>query len=145
MLTFIPRGRCNLLSWLVFACIAFLSAPLPAAPPEASVVHITTFKQRPHWDEPWRSGHVGGSTGTGFVIPGERILTNAHIVSWAKEILVRGYQRPRSHVAHVRFIAHDADLAVLEVEDPEFFAGIEPLRLGGLPAEIIGAYREGRG
>ena len=97
------------------------------------MVHITTFKQRPHWDEPWRSGHVGGSTGTGFVIPGQRILTNAHVVSWAKEILVRGYQRSRSHVAHARYIAHDADLAVLEVEDPEFFASIEPLHLGVLP------------
>ena len=128
-----PRVRRNLLLWVVFASIAFLSTPLPAAPPETAVVHITTFKQRPHWDEPWRSGHVGGSTGTGFVIPGQRILTNAHVVSWAKEILVRGYQRSRSHVAHARYIAHDADLAVLEVEDPEFFAGIEPLRLGGLP------------
>ena len=122
-----------LLCGMVIATLALLSTPLAAAAPEASVVHITTFKQRPHWDEPWRSGHVGGSTGTGFVISGERILTNAHVVSWAKEILVRGYQRSRSHVAHVRFIAHDADLAVLEVEDSEFFAGIEPLRLGGLP------------
>ena len=106
---------------------------LPAAGPEASVVQITTFKQPPHWDEPWRSGHVRGSTGTGFVIAGKRIVTNAHVVSWAKEILVRSYQRPRSYVAQARFIAHDADLAILEVEDAEFFAGIEPLRLGGLP------------
>ncbi len=118
--------------------IASIAALLPlacasASPPEASVVHITTFKQRPHWDEPWRSGEVAASSGTGFVIEGERILTNAHVVSWAREILVRSYQHSRSHVAQVRFIAHDADLAVLEVEDPEFFAGIEPLRLGGLP------------
>ena len=118
---------------LATALLASSSAPAGATPPEASVVHITTFQQRPHWDEPWRSGPVSGSTGTGFVIPGNRILTNAHVVSWAKEILVRGHQRPRSHVSHARFIAHDADLAVLEVEDPEFFAGIEPLRLGGLP------------
>ena len=118
---------------LASVLITILPARAFAAPPEASVVHITTFKQRPNWDEPWRSGHVSGSTGTGFVISGDRVLTNAHVVSWAKEILVRGYQRSRSHVAHARFIAHDADLAVLEVEDPEFFAGIEPLRLGGLP------------
>ena len=128
------RSRLPILaSCLAIATLALLPVPVLASPPEASVVHITTFKQRPHWDEPWRSGHVSGSSGTGFVIPGNRILTNAHVVSWAKEILVRGYQRPRSHVAHVRFIAHDADLAVLEVEDPEFFAGIEALRLGGLP------------
>ena len=118
---------------LALAPLAALPPPLSAAHPEASVVQITTFKQRPHWDEPWRSGHVGGSTGTGFVIAGDRILTNAHVVSWAKEILVRRHQRPRSYAARVHFIAHDADLAVLEVDDPELFAGIEPLRLGGLP------------
>ena len=130
----LPRPLLRVLApLLTVAPLAFLSAPLPAAPPEASVVHITTFKQRPHWDEPWRSGHVSGSTGTGFVIAGNRILTNAHVVSWAKEILVRRHQRPGSHVAHARFLAHDADLAVLEVEDPEFFEGIDPLRLGGLP------------
>ena len=73
----------------VIAFGIFVPAALPAAGPEASVVQITTFKQPPHWDEPWRSGHVRGSTGTGFVIAGKRILTNAQVVSWAKEILDR--------------------------------------------------------
>ena len=41
----------------------FVPGALAAAGPEASVVQITTFKQPPHWDEPWRSGHVRGSTG----------------------------------------------------------------------------------
>ena len=118
---------------LALALGILLPAALPAAEPEASVVQITTFKQPPHWDEPWRSGNVRASTGTGFVIPGNRIITNAHVVAWEKEILVRSYQRPRSYVARAHFVAHDADLAILEVEDPEFFAGIEPLRLGGLP------------
>ena len=126
--------RCLLLSLLLPLLPAFLSPPALAAPPEASVVHIRTFSQRPRWDEPWRFGHVGESTGTGFVIPGKRILTNAHVVSWAKEILVKRYQRPRPYAARVRFIAHDSDLAILEVDDPDFFAGVEPLRLGGLPA-----------
>ena len=118
---------------LALPAFALLPLSVCASPPAASVVHITTFKQPPHWDEPWRAGQVSRATGTGFVIPGRRILSNAHVVSWAKEILVRGYQRSRSHIARVRFIAHDADLAVLEVEDPEFFAGIEALHLGGLP------------
>ena len=110
--------------------------PAPAAAseaPEASVVHIRTFSQRPLWDEPWRFDHVRETTGTGFVIAGRRILTNAHLVSWAKEILVKRYQRSRPFAARVRFVAHDCDLALLEVDDPDFFDGLPPLPLGGLP------------
>jgi S1-C subfamily serine protease len=101
--------------------------------PEKSVVHITTFSQRPLWNEPWRFDHVRRATGTGFVIPGNRILTNAHVVSWGKEILVRRFQDARSYIARVKFIGHDCDLAVLEVDDPSFFEGMQPLTFGSLP------------
>jgi len=101
--------------------------------PEKSVVHITTFSQRPVWNEPWHFDHVRKATGTGFVIPGKRIMTNAHVVSWAKEILVRRHQDARSYVAKVKYIGHDCDLAILEVEDPAFFEGMKPLTLGELP------------
>ena len=89
--------------------------PPLAAQPEASVVHITTFSQRPLWNEPWRFDYVRKSTGTGFVIAGQRLMTNAHVVSWAKEILVQRYQSSRPYVAHVKFIGHDSDLAILAV------------------------------
>ncbi len=105
----------------------------PNAEPEKSVVHITTFSQRPIWNEPWHFDHVRKATGTGFVIPGNRIMTNAHVVGWAKEILVRRHQDARSYVAKVKFIGHDCDLAILEVDDPLFFEGMKPLTLGDLP------------
>ena len=105
----------------------------PNAEPEKSVVHITTFSQRPIWNEPWHFDHVRKATGTGFVIPGKRIMTNAHVVSWGKEILVRRHQDARSYVAKVTFIGHDCDLAILEVDDPLFFEGMKPLTLGDLP------------
>lgn len=60
-------------------------------------------------------------------------MTNAHVVSWAKQILVRRYQDPKPYVAKVQFIGHDCDLAVLEVEDEEFYQGLEPLTIGELP------------
>src|SRR5437879_9525946 len=92
-----------------------------------------TFGQQPVWDAPWRFEAVRRSSGTGFVIKGKRIMTNAHVVSWAKEILVHRYQDPRPYLARVKFIAHDCDLALLEVEDESFFNGLEPLRFGDLP------------
>jgi S1-C subfamily serine protease len=72
-------------------------------------------------------------SGTGFVVKGKRIMTNAHVVSWARQILVRRYQDPRPFLARVAYIGHDCDLALLEVEDERFFDGLEPLELGDLP------------
>ncbi len=60
-------------------------------------------------------------------------MTNAHVVSWAKQILVRRYQDPRPYTAKVKFIAHDCDLAILEVEEDHFFEGMESLEIGELP------------
>ena len=104
-----------------------------AAEPERSVIQIMTFSQQPVWDAPWRFDPVRRSSGSGFVIKGKRIMTNAHVVSWAKQILVHRYQDPRPYLARVKFIAHDCDLALLEVEDESFFSGLEPLKFGDLP------------
>src|SRR5437867_4181183 len=119
-----------------FVCLFLLAAcarTVPGAEPERSVIQIMTFSQQPVWEAPWRFEPVRRSSGTGFVIKGRRIMTNAHVVSWAKEILVHRYQDPRPYLAHVRFIAHDCDLALLEVEDESFFSGLEPLKFGDLP------------
>lgn len=71
--------------------------------------------------------------GSGFVIKGKRIMTNAHVVSWGRQIIVRRYQDPRPYVAEVEYIGHDCDLAVLTVQDNRFFENLEPLDLGELP------------
>jgi S1-C subfamily serine protease len=105
-----------------------------AAEPERSVIQISTFSQEPSWDAPWRFGQVRRSSGTGFVIKGKKIMTNAHVVSWARQLLVRRYQDPRPYVAHVTYAAHDCDLAIIEPEDASFFEGMEPLEIGDLPA-----------
>ncbi|MCX8155918.1 MAG: serine protease [Verrucomicrobiae bacterium] len=106
---------------------------LSAADPEKSVVQIFNFSQQPDWGAPWRMEGLRRGTGTGFVVKGKRIMTNAHVVSWARQILVRRYQDPRPFLARVAFIGHDCDLALLEVEDERFFEGLEPLELGDLP------------
>ncbi|WP_269525898.1 S1C family serine protease [Coraliomargarita parva] len=104
-----------------------------AAPPEQAVVQIVNYTQRPDWVEPWRFSRISGGLGSGFVIEGERILTNAHVVSWSKQLIVHRYQDPRPYRAEIEYIGHDCDLAVLKVADPQFFEGIEPLPIGELP------------
>jgi S1-C subfamily serine protease len=105
----------------------------PAADPERSVVQITAFIQQPVWDAPWRFDTVRRAGGSGFVIKGKRIMTNAHVISWARQIIVRRYQDPRPYQAEVEFVGHDCDLAVLTVADERFFDKLQPLEFGELP------------
>ncbi len=104
-----------------------------AANPERSVIQIFTFIQQPSWEAPWRFDSVRRIGGSGFVIKGKRIMTNAHVVSWGKQIIVRRYQDPRPYVAEVEYVGHDCDLAVLTVKDESFFDNLEPLEFGDLP------------
>ena len=116
-------------------CLLLLltTCTLPAAAPEQAVVQIINFAQGPDWVEPWRSSRVGKSTGSGFVIEGGRIMTNAHVVSWSKRLLVRRYQDPHPYPAEIEYIGHDCDLAVLKVLDPAFYEDLDPLEIGTLP------------
>jgi S1-C subfamily serine protease len=128
MLRLVHKSMFWLLGWLTVVATA------RATEPERSVIQITTFSQQPAWEEPWRYEGVRRSSGSGFVIRGKRIMTNAHVLSWARQVLVRRYQDPRPYVARIDFIAHDCDLALLLVEDERFFDGLEPLEIGELPA-----------
>ncbi|MGC8830637.1 MAG: PDZ domain-containing protein [Verrucomicrobiia bacterium] len=110
-----------------------LTAVLIAAEPEKSVIQIINFSQQPVWDAPWRFDALRRSGGSGFVIKGKRIMSNAHVVSWAKQILVKRYQDPKLYTARVAYVGHDCDLALLEVDDQSFFEGLEPLEIGELP------------
>ena len=122
-----------MLKRLLFVFLLASTAICLAADPERSVVQITVFVQQPVWDAPWRFDSVRRAGGSGFVIKGKRIMTNAHVVSWARQIIVRRYQDPRPYQAEVEFVGHDCDLAVLSVADERFFEKLEPLEFGELP------------
>jgi S1-C subfamily serine protease len=104
-----------------------------ALEPERSVIQIFTFRQEPDWTAPWRFDAVQRAGGSGFVIKGKRIMTNAHVIGWNRQIVVRKYQDPRPYLAKVEFAAHDCDLALLKVEDESFFDELPALEFGELP------------
>lgn len=122
------KSICSLLAALALSSLATL-----AADPEKAVVQIFTFSQAADWDEPWKFDQLRRSSGTGFIVKGRRIMTNAHVVSWARQLMVKRYQDPRPYLARVVFVGHDCDLALLEVEDSLFYEGVEPLEFGPLP------------
>jgi S1-C subfamily serine protease len=100
---------------------------------EKSVVQIFTSFQEPNWAAPWIFDMPRRASGTGFLIAGGRIMTNAHVVAWTTQLLVRRYHDPKPYPAKVEFVAHDIDLAVIKVDDPDFYKGMKPLDFGSLP------------
>ena len=76
---------------------------------------------------------MASATGSGAIIGGKRILTNAHVVANHTFIEVERYGQRKRYIDKVKFISHQADLALLEVEDEAFFDGVVPLTFGGLP------------
>ena len=100
---------------------------------EHSVFRITNFQQRPDWKSPWKMKPTTKDQGSGFLIHDGFILTNAHVVSDSRMLLVNKLSSPNPFLADVVAIAHDSDLALLKVRDPGFYKNLTPLELGGVP------------
>ena len=97
-----------------------------------SIVKIYTVAKLPDFTRPWNSA-IRRMSGSGAVIAGNRILTNAHVVANHTFIEVRRYGETKRYQAKVLFVSHQADLALITVEDKSFFEGITPLDFGDLP------------
>ena len=99
---------------------------------EESIVKIFTVSKIPNYNTPWNSS-IKRSHASGAIIEGHRILTNAHVVANETFIEVKRYGETKRYEAKVEYISHQADLALLHVNDPSFFKGVKPLRFDGLP------------
>ena len=108
-------------------------APLPGNHVAASVVYVQVFRSAFDWSQPWRQEGVSSVSGSGFVITEGRVLTNAHVIADAREILVRRPDQANPYVAKLEAVGNDCDLAVLRIEDPEFARSLPPLAFGSLP------------
>ena len=98
-----------------------------------SVLRIEVATQVPDYQTPWNSGRFSGGIGTGFLIGKNQILTNAHVVSNARRVLVTVHGSPQKYPAKVDFIAHDCDLALLSVEDFKDFESFPTFQFGDVP------------
>lgn len=112
-------------------------ADLPARPLEAgidqAVARIVTHRQRPSWYTPWDFLSIQQGSGSGFVVEGGLVMTNAHVISDARLLLVFLQGDPNPHQAEVHAVGHDCDLALLRLVEPEALSGRVPLPFGGLP------------
>jgi S1-C subfamily serine protease len=98
-----------------------------------AIVKIYAVRNSPDFYNPWNMKGMQATTGSGCIIPGKRILTNAHVVSDRTYLQVRRNGEAQRFTARVLAVSHEADLALIEVEDPSFFGEVAPLELGDLP------------
>ena len=116
-----------------FLCILLFSASLMfSADVKESIVKIYTVSKIPSYTTPWNSS-ISRSHGSGSIIKGNRILTNAHVVANETFIEVKRHGDTKKYEAEIEFISHQADLALLKVKDEAFFKDTTPLELDGLP------------
>ncbi len=103
--------------------------------PKSAVVRIDVVSQYSSYLDPWKMNSQMTFNGSGCIIGGNRILTNAHLVANRMYIQVKKAGGVNKYPAEVDFIAHDCDLALLKVKDPKFFKGVTPVSLGDIPRE----------
>ncbi|HEY7167009.1 MAG TPA: trypsin-like peptidase domain-containing protein [Candidatus Binatia bacterium] len=85
------------------------------------VVKIHAVHHTPDLLRPWSKNSPQHVKGSGVVIDGKRILTNAHVVRYASQIYVQPNQSADLISARVESMTPSMDLAVLKLDDESFF------------------------
>ena len=138
----LPRRPVPTFAVLIFAALGLIGrlaaqAPAPEKPAAAaaptaaaeaktgtvenSVVKVFATIRAPELTKPWSKSSPREASGTGIVIEGRRILTNAHVVLYSSQVQVQANQSGDKLSATVEYIAPGIDLAILKLEDETFF------------------------
>ncbi|KAL9235805.1 hypothetical protein vseg_010540 [Gypsophila vaccaria] len=98
-----------------------------------AVVKVYCTHTAPDYSLPWQKQRQYTSTGSAFMIGDGKLLTNAHCVEHDTQVKVKRRGDDTKYVAKVLARGIDCDVALLSVENEEFWKGAEPLRIGRLP------------
>ena len=107
---------------LIFSLNAFASH-------DKSVVRISTTLTQYDYEKPWLPPVRKNVTGSGVIIENQYILTAAHVVANAKTIEIKKSYSRKRYFAKVKYISHQADLALLELFDTKFFNNTLPIKI----------------
>ena len=114
-----------------------------------SIVTIHCTHREPDYLIPWQNMHQSTSTSSGFVITidgkddNRRIMTNAHSVEYGSIVQVQKRGDSQKYLALVEAIGQECDLALLKLENQEFWDNLVGLEFGSLPelqdeVEVLG-------
>jgi len=129
----IVRARLIIFGFMFFFAEVLLISAFAADFKTDSVVKVFATRNTIDYANPWQSRGVQEITGSGCIIQGNRILTNAHVVNQNTFIQVRRESSQKKYIAKIETVGNDCDLGILRVDDSEFFKGVLPLEIGELP------------
>jgi S1-C subfamily serine protease len=118
------------------ATAAASAAPVSAPNIENAVVKVFTTLRGPDPFKPWSKAAPQDITGSGVVIEGKRILTNAHVVRYASQVQVQANQAGDKVSATVVAVGRGVDLAILKLDDESFFDTHPPVPRASLLPEV---------
>ena len=99
-----------------------------------AVVLIEVTSTSSDFIKPWKMHSQRTCKGSGFVIDGQRIMTNFHVVQDAIDVRLRKHGMSRRWRGKVVAVGPDVDLALLEVHEEElskgesFWTGVSPVQ-----------------
>jgi len=124
------------ISILFFIALFYILYPVISAAKtdiRDSMVKIYSVQNKPDYDNPWNMDGPESGNGSGCVISGNRILTNAHVISDQTFIQIRLYGQSKKYPAKVLAVSHEADLALITPVDASLLTGVPSLQIGDLP------------
>lgn len=130
-------------AWVLGLAAAFAAGAAAvgaAAPPryERQVVALRVTHQPFREDRPWSKESPQLRSGSAVVVDGPALLTEAEMVRDATLIQVEKLGSGTRVPARVLHVDQEIDLALLAVDEPGFFADLEPARLAGfVPSEGV--------
>jgi S1-C subfamily serine protease len=121
-----------LLAFALFLASAGAARADDAAPKgdravEDAIVKVFSTMRAPDIAKPWAKLAPNEVSGSGVIIDGHYILTNAHVVEYATQVEVQANQSGDKISAHVAAIAPGIDLAILKLDDESLFDAHRPL------------------
>lgn len=90
-----------------------------------SVIKIYVNLSSTNYELPWQNKPSTTSIGSGFIIDDRYIITNAHVIADAMQIMVKKPNSFKKYTAYVYAAGHECDLALLRVDNEEFWQEIQ--------------------
>ena len=101
--------------FIIVFMLLFFSLPAIASDISDAIVKVYAVSDPPDYLNPWNMMGPSSVTGSGAVIEGNRILTNAHVVSDLTFIQVRRYGDTQRYPARLLAISHPVSYTHLDV------------------------------
>ncbi|XP_031481245.1 protease Do-like 9 [Nymphaea colorata] len=107
---------------------------IKVVPSMDAVVKVFCVHTDPNFSLPWQRKRQYSSSSSGFILGGRRVLTNAHSVEHHTQVKLKKRGSDTKYLATVLAIGTECDIAMLTVDDDEFWDGVSPVEFGCLPS-----------